>query len=117
MDEQLKEHAFMCIPVGSRVTCSPPPTDTDEDWLCYVKDIDVFIEMAIKMGYDTGESHYGEIEHFVSVRKGDINLIITQDMSFFNKFIWASNLAKRFNLLNKEDRIALFQGVLYANKI
>lgn len=117
MDEQLKEHALTCVPVGSRVTCNPPPTNTDEDWLCYVKDVDVFVELAIKMGYYiTSEDDY-EIEYFTSMRKEDVNLIITQESEFFNKFICASNLAKRFNLLHKDDRIALFQGVLYANVI
>ncbi len=32
--EYLKKTCVLIEPVGSRVTCNPPPMDTDEDWLC-----------------------------------------------------------------------------------
>ncbi len=113
MHEQLKEYALECVPVGSRVTCNPPPTDTDEDWLCYVADIGAFGELAIRIGYIWEGGNNYEIEHFASLRNGNMNLIVTEDRLFFDKFIIATALAKRLNLLNKDDRIALFQGVLY----
>ena len=50
---------------------------------------------------------------FRSFRKGDMNIITTESMEFFDRFMTATALAKRFNLLEKADRIALFQAVLY----
>jgi len=34
---------------------------------------------------------------------------------FYNRFECATVIAKRFNLLNKNDRIELFQNILYNN--
>lgn len=43
------------------------------------------------------------------------NLIITSSQVFHQRFLAASSVAKRLNLLEKSDRIALFQAVLYGN--
>lgn len=48
--------------------------------------------------------------------KGDVNLIVTQDNKFYDRFMAATSVAKRLNLLDKADRIALFQAVLYGNR-
>ncbi len=106
--------------VGSTVTCSPPPTDTDIDWLIQVTDLDQTSGFLERNGYvqDTGElnedaAYEGIKDQFRSFRHGAINLIVTDDESFYDLFMLATGLAKRFNLLEKNDRIALFQGVLY----
>jgi len=111
--------------VGSRVTCNPPPTDTDYDILVYVPhDLPapggslLCFESSWSPPSDwkkegfTGDSMYPD--GFESYRKGDVNLIITRNPDFWDRFIAATHVAKRLNLLNKDDRIALFQAVLYA---
>lgn len=105
-------------PVGSRVTCDPAPLDTDEDWLALML-TDRSASLA-EMGFECAgpEEFYtesGEGE-FRSWRRGVTNLIVTPDETFYQRFLLASGLAKRFNLLRKADRIALFQAVLYGAK-
>ena len=101
--------------VGSRVTCVPAPTNTDEDWLVLVlKDPENELTVAgfVMEGnpeFYTGNDNGG----FRSWRKGEINLIVTQDSFFYSLFETATELARRFNLQDKSDRIALFQAVLY----
>ena len=106
-------------PVGSRVTCDPAPTDTDEDWLVLVR------EVPVEKLQEAGFSQEGSPEFYTgndaggfrSWRKGEINLITTQSYEFFRLFLTATYLAKRFNLLRKQDRIALFQAVLYGVEV
>jgi hypothetical protein len=103
-------------PVGSRVTCSPAPTDTDEDHLVWVAILQRADEILVAAGWVFGGNETSGGNDFVSWRKDDVNLIVTDDMEFYGKFMLASNLAKRFNLLDKADRIALFQGVMYGHE-
>lgn len=105
------------VPTGSRVICSPPPLDTDEDYIAYVSDDAAARAKLEGLGYTleglpgfyTGNDNGG----FRSYRKGDVNLITTPDYGFYGLFKTATELARRFNLLDKGDRIALFQAVLY----
>lgn len=56
---------------------------------------------------------------FVSLREpdfGDLNLIVTEDKEFFSKFMAATQIARRLNVLDKGDRIALFRAVLFGEK-
>jgi len=101
-------------PVGSRVTCNPPPTDTDMDVLVLVRDMKKFVDDAVVAGFEVGGSFICK-DDFTSLTRGEINLIVTQDGEFYRRFWCASRLAKRWNLLFKEDRIRLFQAVLYGN--
>ena len=102
---------------GSRVICNPAPTDTDQDYIARVADDDKARSALNAMGYRieghprfyTGNDSGG----FRSYRKGEVNLITTPDFEFYRLFCNATALARRFNLLVKADRIALFQLVLY----
>lgn len=122
--------------VGSTVTCHPPPTDTDIDYLVYVendcldallddvkteKEIDIINilrndgwELAGSLMYEytnqTAEGHT-----FYSLRKDKYNIILTPEYEMFRKFLAATSVAKKFNLLDKRDRVILFQAVLYGN--
>ena len=114
--------------VGSSITCNPPVVNTDVDYLCLVTDINAFAEDAVRRGFDfagsiinngsteiTSESIESEDFEFVSFRLGNNNLIAVEKDVFFDRFMLATRLATRFNLLKKEDRVALFQGILYGN--
>lgn len=112
--------------VGSRVTCDPAPTDTDEDFLVLAVEPWKLID-SLKMihGFkrggselvddETDKDHHASKYGFASLKLGHVNLIITEDSEFYRRFLAASSVAKRLNLLEKADRIALFQAVLYGN--
>jgi hypothetical protein len=103
---------------GSRYICTPPVLDTDEDFIVLMrkKDAAMLSDMGFKQDgspeFYTGNDNGG----FRSYRRGSENLIVTSDHEFFDKFVCATELAKRFNLTSKADRIALFQAVLYGVK-
>lgn len=78
--------------VGSRITCDPAPIDTDQDYLAQVP------------------------MSFQSFTLGKLNLIITFDPEFYRRFLAATGMAKHLNLLSKDDRVMLFQAVLYGNE-
>jgi hypothetical protein len=111
-------------PVGSRVTCDPPPPSGDEDYLVLqtletqkaLSDIlnDYSFERVGSEIQDDVNEHPPE-ERFTSYKYGDVDLIVTASSVFFDRFIAATSVAKRLNLLDKGDRIALFQAVLYGN--
>lgn len=120
-------------PVGSRVTCNPAPTDTDEDWLLLLetpeceKDatpslaiIDPFA-IFVKNGFvqDGDPELYDLMDTggFTSWRRGNLNIIATFNERFYDLFKLATKLAKRFNLLSKADRKTLFQAVLYQQDV
>lgn len=105
----------VAAPVGSRVTCNPAPMDTDEDWLVLVLDDPEQALIAAGFTQDGSPEFYtgNDAGGFRSWRLGEINVVTTQDNEFYDRFMTATYLAKRFNLLNKGDRIALFQAVLY----
>ena len=117
--------AMLC---GSRVTCVPAPTDTDQDVIVLVRDIDA---SACWKGGKSYRSYADEVERpladagferggsgsddddFESWTKGDINLILTADTEFYERFVAATTVARRLNVLDKEDRKALFRAALY----
>lgn len=112
--------------VGSRVTCNPPPTDTDMDVLVLIDGTDRGYVTAYddfrKAGWSLDGSEIvvpefaqDPAERFNSFSKGEVNCIITDSEVFFKRFMAATAVAQRLNLMDKADRIALFQAVLYAN--
>lgn len=120
----IKDKCVRFEPVGSRVTCDPPPLDTDQDYLVLVdeEDAEAVFSLLSTIGYALDGSDPGDAFNvadegcFQSYSYSDVNLIITADESFFGRFMAASSVAKRLNLLDKADRIALFQAVLYGNR-
>lgn len=123
----MNEIAAQCMkftPVGSRVTCNPPPMDTDIDYMVLVKNHGQFRQVMLENGFNIGgslvldaKSPLDDKDRFSSYVKGEINLIVTSDVSFYQRFMAATSVAKRLNLLDKSDRIALFQAVLYSNPL
>lgn len=119
---------------GSRVTCDPAPLDTDMDFLVFILPppiVDPFkarneeegkvrtlMDILETAGYvwEGSSEHYQNVaaDGFMSWRKGNVNLIVSASEFFVERHKCATALCKRLNLLNKPDRIALFQAVLYA---
>lgn len=107
-------------PCGSRVTCDPPPLDTDRDYLVVVPDdVNAFHLMTILKSHafkwEGGEHYQAAAGGFMSWRRDDVNLIVTADQEFAARHRAATAVCKRLNLQNKSDRVAVFQAVLYGN--
>ena len=103
------------VPVGSRVTCNPPPIDTDCDWLVLDDQYQGVREMLLYESdfMESDEDEYAQMEDFCSLRKGEHNVIICYDKGFYNSFLKATDRAKELNLLDKKDRVKLFNNIMY----
>lgn len=111
----------MVVAVGSRVTCSPPPTDTDEDYLVLTKDKEAAVKSLQSMGfeYSTDPERIAEYNRmgetsgyaFVSLFFGNINYIVTDSVFFFERFLTATHVCKTLNLLKKEDRVMVHEAI------
>jgi hypothetical protein len=105
---------------GSRVICNPAPTDTDEDFVVWLNEAPEQVTDSVaylkQNGWTPDENaNYEKLKEygFISLKKNKMNIIYTISDTFYQRFVLATNLAKRLNLLDKQDRIALFQAVLY----
>lgn len=105
------------IMVGSRATCVPAPTDTDEDWIALIPKsfFDETVQLLLNEGckVEGAPEAYTDMPNFLSLRCNEKNFILASDEEFFYKFLAASFIAKSQNLLVKQERIDLFQRVLY----
>lgn len=105
---------------GSAVICDPPIMTTDKDFIiCAINPVNL-IEFLNRNSFEislNGEGRYefDPNEGITCLRRGELNLIVTGDYEFYLKFVNATILAKKLNLLQKSKRIALFQYVLYGN--
>ena len=123
-DNLVQKYIIAATPVGSRVTCSIFSSRADIDWLVLVEGggFEILLSNRLKrLGWLTKTNEYTSSSPtnfgviFKSFRLGEHNLIITESPSFHKKFLLASSVAKKLDLLVKEDRVALFQAILYGN--
>lgn len=121
--ERLAAHECIVEPCGSRVTCSPAPADTDADFLVQAMRTDRVSIGRLVNGLQALDLHWEGNEHyqdamgdFMSWRRNDVNLIVTASAAFAAKHRLATALCRRLNLQNKQDRVALFQAILYGNE-
>lgn len=118
----LLPQATEIIAVGSRVTCNPPVINTDQDFLVFVNNHEMEAALAQlgQLDYcldgsvveDTMGVLLGKFHSF-SNEENNVNIIMTGDMEFYNLFLQATVLCKYLNLLMKEERVAVFQTILY----
>jgi hypothetical protein len=99
---------------GSREICNPPVLDTDIDFVVLDPRNRNFSLQGWIETTDT-EDTYGFDAQFSTYRSGDVNLIVVDSKVEFMKWRVATAAAKHMNILDKQDRINLFQGVLYGN--
>ncbi len=108
-------------PCGSRVTCSNPRPEADEDYLVFVpcEVTNEFMSTLAQAGFHwEGNVHYRDAaQTFMSWRNpdGNVNLIISQSAQFIADHKKATAVCKRLDVADKNDRIAVFQGLLYGN--
>ena len=101
---------------GSSYICNPPVTDTDIDFVVLSRGWDKLHSWLEQNGFKTNFEDY-EIDDFRSYKRGVLNLIVTNDLVFYNRFVKATEVAKNLNLLDKEQRIILFDFVMYESNI
>lgn len=104
-------------PTGSSYTCDPPVLDTDVDFVVLVESLGMFTPVATDLLWEVSDPRKEKNKYpngdFLSFRKENINLIVTDDKKWYDRHVLATTLAKKFNLLEKEDRCSLFEAVLY----
>jgi hypothetical protein len=114
--DQLSDGDYVMVPVGSRRTCNPPPTDTDDDYLVLCEDRNQTAKSLEELGFEPPENIEEYIAlhacNFISLRFGKLNFIVTDDVQWFDKFLTASYFAKKYNVTDKKDRMELFDGIM-----
>ena len=103
--------------VGSRkIPAVTSPKDYDFLVLCRRRKSK--IKKLRRDGYvlEAGQkSCYGHLflERFVSLRKDDINIILTDSPKFYADFITATKVCIALNLVDRVDRVKVHKAVLY----
>lgn len=104
-----------CFRTGSSVICSPPVLTTDIDVMMHTKNVVSLYEYLLDNGWEPSKGDYssdtGPVRCWHSFRKGEYNLLITDDLEYYSKFEEATIVATKLNLLNKTDRIYLFNYI------
>jgi hypothetical protein len=109
---QFQDCVLKSHPTGSRYICNPAPTDTDNDTVFLVNGYHDWVSILLNDGWeDCGKQYEGHDAEFRAFRKGEENYIVTEDIQFYLSYLKATEGAKALNLLNKEDRIKLFQAI------
>lgn len=105
---------------GSAVICNPPVLNSDKDFIICATNPRLLIEFLVKNNFEVSLNNDGKYEFnpddgITCLRRDEVNLVVTVSRDFYLKFVEATDLAKKLNLLEKSQRIALFQYVLYGN--
>lgn len=100
-------------PTGSRVICSPPVLDTDEDWLVFVPES--LQDKAVGWLVNRGAEHSTEQEHYpdgVCFRLGDLNPILIWDWGHYYRWVVATWVVQKLNPQSKEERTHYFAALV-----
>ncbi|ANS06217.1 hypothetical protein HOR19_gp24 [Phage MedPE-SWcel-C56] len=97
---------------GSRVICLPPPTDTDRDIVLRVLNVEPAAEYLLAKGWELPkdrEEYPGEYGSFVTMRKGEDNVMLFEDPREYGAVLAATCIAMQQNLMEKSQRYKLFE--------
>lgn len=98
---------------GSKVI-SPSEPYNDIDYIALVEDVMAMNQKLIKeQGFVQSSDYHGK--YFISYRKGEINLVITQDSKFYDCTVLATRLAHSLGCKTKQERIIVFESVMHPN--
>lgn len=142
--EQVKTLCSDCLLTGSQITVDPPPTSTDVDilFLAGASSIKVVVELLLESGYQIGgyftdeelnldedddvkefDLEFLDKKHrtFISLKhitQGSIgiNFLLTASRNFFDDFRLATEVCRRLNIADRDDRIVIFQSLLYKKR-
>lgn len=114
---ELKDVVQDAFAGGSRIICEPAPMDTDLDIVVLIDSPKAVVEL-VGMGYlyhhESQVAYVGQKDPddaFVSLRKGEVNLIVVWSRTGFERWRLYTEAATRLNLLNKSDRVKLAQVI------
>jgi len=111
-----------CVEVqmtGSRVICPQSVhAASDHDFLVRVENLNAAYQDLVAKDFHGGASMDDNDAikpgvKFVSLKRNDLNLIVTDDAKFFADFMLATRVATQLGLTYRGHRIALFQAILY----
>ena len=124
------------LATGSRAICNPAPTNTDEDWVIQVTNLErlqLFRDFLEEDGWEhnVGEQYddsqpdlfsaEGELSSFASFKKvvygTTYNILLVGSHATFRLWTTATGLAKAMNLTKKSERVELFRAILYNEEI
>lgn len=83
-----------------------------------VSNLDTAMELLAEHGFKcttvepSDDENYPESDHFKTMRKDDLNLMVTEEREFFANSVTAFEVVKALNLRNKADRIKVHQIVV-----
>lgn len=105
---ELVDDGYWVKMTGSRVTKDGWTDESDWDYVVYDPDKKFanslrLEECVIGSNVDAGE--------FMSIRKGDVNLILVDKEEIWKKYIIATNLIMTLNSKTKGERVAVFDSV------
>lgn len=105
---ELVDDGYWVKMTGSRVTKDGWTSESDWDYVVY--DPDHKLANTIDPQEWVLGSNVGAGE-FMSIRKGDVNLILVDKEEIWKKYIIATNLIKTLNSKTKGERVAVFDSV------
>lgn len=102
--------------VGSQTIEGASTPDSDHDFLVFTWSPIPHVYSSIGCDLEWGSEHYEPSNgKFNSWRSNDVNFIATYDTHFCRNFLIANSVAQKLGLKSRDDRVALFQAVLYRN--
>jgi len=116
----IKDFLYMCAEdnleyyhTGSRLVAKTHWDDVD-----FVVKVDNIAKYKDQLGSEgwSDNDEYKELEkEFESVKKNNINIILTQDQEYFNKWVEASNNVSTYQIKEKDNCIPSFGYVFKRN--
>jgi predicted nucleotidyltransferase len=110
---ELVDDGYWVKMTGSRVTKDGWTDESDWDYVVYDPDKKFANSLRIEEWVVGSLVDAGE---FMSIRKGDVNLILVDKEEVWKKYIIATNLIKTLNSKTKGERIAVFDSVFGKDK-
>lgn len=105
---------------GSRFICKKHREDADFDFIILTKVVTqqkwVSLFTGAEWGWRNSKDYPGAKDRFISIKKkidgNEYNLLITDDMDYYNRFVHATFVAKLYNIEDKELRCQLFTAII-----
>lgn len=107
-----KELYISCFPTGSNYICNPPVEDTDIDTMYLVHNVEETDKRLVADGWTICGNNEYAVGKWRAYRNGKYNAIVTANWDMYIRFEAATELAKKYNLLEKEERVEFFEIIV-----
>ena len=98
------------FPTGSRVT-THAAAESDYDYVVFVRNASEAHEALLGAGWSVCGNDEYENDRYLAYRKGEVNLLVSDDRVYIAAMEAATTLLRALNLPNKQDRYDLFVNV------